>query len=472
MRAMTTAQASPSSAGHNTAEVRRVLWRVLVLNAIVAAAKLVIGIMTGAVAMIADGFHSSMDASSNVLGLVGIKLAAQPPDEEHPYGHRRFETLATLGLGGLLLVAAWEILQTLIERLLQGGEPEVTALSFAVMIATILLNVGVTIYERRRGHALRSEILLADASHTASDVFVSLSVIASLAASAAGYPVADIAVALVIVVVIGRTGFGIIGRSSDVLADRQTLDPGDVAHLLDAVPGLEEVVRVRSRGPSDAIHMDIDARINPSVTTDHAYAIAKEMKGRVRAAYPDVEEIQVNFAPQRNAPTDYALEARAVADALGLGVHEIVAVPQQDGIALEMHVEVGPGLSLSEAHRQASELEARLKARLPVIRTVMTHIEPANAHGSALVLTQAALDLRDKALARARELFPTAEWANPMLRLALGGYALTMVGRLPGSVSVDEAHGVAEQVESALRAEMPQLQRVTIHTEPLEHPGG
>src|SRR5690606_14887469 len=108
MRAMTTAQASPSSAGHNTAEVRRVLWRVLVLNAIVAAAKLVIGIMTGAVAMIADGFHSSMDASSNVLGLVGIKLAAQPPDEEHPYGHRRFETLATLGIGGLLLVAAWE----------------------------------------------------------------------------------------------------------------------------------------------------------------------------------------------------------------------------------------------------------------------------------------------------------------------------------------------------------------------------
>lgn len=446
------------------------LWQILALNVAVAVAKLAIGIMTGAVAMIADGFHSSMDASSNVIGLVAIKLAAQPPDEDHPYGHRRFETLATLGIGGLLLVAAWEILQTLIDRLLKGGEPEVTPISFAVMIATIAVNLFVTIYERRRGHALRSEILLADASHTASDVLVSLSVIASLAASAAGYPAADIVVALIIVLVIGRTGFGIIGQSSSVLADRQTLDPADVARLLNEVPGLEEVVRVRSRGPSDAIYVDIDARINPSVTTDHAYAIAKEMKERLQAAYPEIAEVQVNFAPQRNAPTDYALEARAVADGLGLGVHEIVAVPDQDGVALEMHVEVRPGLSLNEAHRQVSELETRLKERLPSVRAVLTHIEPTNAHGSALVLTQAALDLRDKALKRSRELFPNAEWANPTLHLIPGGYALTIYCRLPGSASVDEAHSVAEQVESALRTEMPQLQRVTIHTEPLEQP--
>src|SRR5690554_6122942 len=197
-------------------EIRRVLWGVLVLNMLVAGAKMITGILTGAVAMIADGFHSSMDASSNIVGLVGTKIAAQPPDEEHPYGHRRFETLATLAIGGLLLVAAWEILQTMVDRLLYGGEPNVTPLSFVVMISTMVINLGVTIYERRRGHALRSDILLADAAHTASDFFVSLSVLVSLALSALGYAWADIAIALLIVVVIGRVGLGIIRQTSNV----------------------------------------------------------------------------------------------------------------------------------------------------------------------------------------------------------------------------------------------------------------
>lgn len=469
---MTTTQASSDHSAHNTAEVRQVLWRVMILNIVVAVAKLAAGIVTGAVSMIADGFHSSVDASSNVIGLVDTRLAAQPPDEDHPYGHRRFETLATLAIGGMLLVAAWEILQALLERLLQGGEPDVTPLSFGIMIATIVVNLGVTLYERRRGQALRSSILLADAAHTSTDVFVSLSVIASLAASALGYPIADVVVALVIVVVIVRTGLGIIRQSSSVLADRQTLNPSEVTALVSDVPGLDEIVRVRSRGPADSIYVDIDARINPSVTADHAYAIAKEMKRRIRDTYSDIEEIQVHFAPQPHARTDYALEARAVADGLGLSVHEIVAAPQQNGIALEMHVEVAPGLTLEEAHRQVTELEARLKERVPTVHTVLTHIEPADAHGAPLVLTEAALELRDQAFQRAQDLFPHAEWANPTLRLALGGYALTILCRLPGDVGVDEAHQVAERVESTLRAEMPQLQRVTIHTEPLEHAHG
>src|SRR5690606_19535007 len=99
---MTASQTFSQTHTQNTAQVRQVLWRVLVLNVVVAAAKLAVGILTGAVSMIADGFHSSVDASSNVIGLVGTRLASQPPDDDHPYGHRRFETLATLAIGGML----------------------------------------------------------------------------------------------------------------------------------------------------------------------------------------------------------------------------------------------------------------------------------------------------------------------------------------------------------------------------------
>jgi cation diffusion facilitator family transporter len=457
---------------NHTRAVRRVLWIILVLNALVAAAKLVTGLLTGTVAMIADGFHSSMDASSNVVGLVGIQLAAQPPDEDHPYGHRRFETLATLAIGGLMLVAAWEILQTMLDRVLNGGQPDITPISFVVMIGTMAINLGVTIYERRRGRALKSDILLADASHTASDFYVSLSVLVSLAVVALGYPWIDVVVALLIVVVIGRVGLGIIGQTSNVLADQQTLDSGAVKNLLGDVPGIEEIVRVRSRGPADAVYVDVDARINPAVTTDHAYAIAKAVKERVQEAYPEVEEVQVNFAPQRSASTDYTLEARAVADALGLGVHEVVPVPMRDGIGLEMHVEVQPGLTLGEAHRQVTELEHRLKTQIPRLRDVLTHIEPASAHGAPLTQTQVALDLRDQALDCANRLYPDANWHHVSVRLALGGYALTMHCHLPAACSVEEAHAIAEHVETCIRNELPQVQRVTIHTEPPDAESG
>jgi divalent metal cation (Fe/Co/Zn/Cd) transporter len=163
---------------------------------------------------------------------------------------------------------------------------------------------------------------------------------------------------------------------------------------------------------------------------------------------------------------DYTLEARAVADALGLSVHEVIAVPVRDGVALEMHVEVQPGLTLGEAHRQASELEHRLQTHLPRVREVLTHIEPANEQGAPLTQTQAALDLRDLALTVANDLYPAANWHHATVRLALGGYAIMMHCHLPSTVSVEEAHVIAEQVETAIRTQLPQIQRVTIHTEP------
>lgn len=451
-----------------TQAVRRVLWVVLILNIVVAATKLVTGIITGTVAMIADGFHSSMDASSNVIGLVGVQMAAQPPDEDHPYGHRRFETLATLGIGGLLLVAAWEILQTMLERLLSGGEPQVTPVSFAIMVGTILINLAVTVYERRRGRALNSTVLMTDASHTASDFFVSLSVLVSLAAAALGYPWFDLVIALFIVGVIGRVGIRIVTQTGNILADQQTLDPDTITALLTDVPGLEETTRVRSRGPVDAVHVDIDTRIKPAITTNHAYAIESTIKERIRDVFPQVEEIQVHFAPQREPSSrpDYTLEARAVSDALGLNIHEVIPVPTEDGVTLEMHVEVQPGLTLGEAHRQVSEFEQRLIHAIPSVREVLTHIEPANAHGAPLTQTQAALALRDQAVAIANVLYPDANWHRAAIRLALGGYALTMHCHLPPLVSVEEAHTIAEHVETRIRSELPLVQRVTIHTEP------
>ena len=147
-------------------QVERVLWIVLALNLMVAAAKFFYGLASGSASMQADGIHSVFDSLGNVIGLIGISLAARPADDGHPYGHSKFETYGSLAIGVLLLVAAFEVGTSAVAKLAsQSYTASVTPVSFAVMVGTLAVNVGVTMYERRAGRRLHSEILAADAAH-------------------------------------------------------------------------------------------------------------------------------------------------------------------------------------------------------------------------------------------------------------------------------------------------------------------
>ena len=141
-------------------QVERVLWIVLALNLMVAAAKFFYGLASGSASMQADGIHSVFDSLGNVIGLIGISLAARPADAGHPYGHSKFETYGSLAIGVLLLVAAFEVGTSAVAKLAsQSYTASVTPVSFAVMVGTLAVNVGVTMYERRAGRRLHSEIL-------------------------------------------------------------------------------------------------------------------------------------------------------------------------------------------------------------------------------------------------------------------------------------------------------------------------
>jgi cation diffusion facilitator family transporter len=449
-------------------QVRRVLRRVLVANAFVAAAKLIIGVLTGTLAMVADGFHSTMDASSNLIGMAAASIAGQPPDADHPYGHRRFETLATLAIGGLLLVAAWEILTTALDRLLNGSTPDVSPLSFAVMIITMVINIGVVLYETAQGRRLRSDVLLADAAQTRVDIFISLSVIGSLIFTLLGVTWADTIVALLIVVLIGRTAFTILQQTTQVLADRAALDPEAVQRVVEGVAGVESVSRIRSRGPSDAVHADVEVRVQPATTTERASAIAGEIQTRLKESLSGVAEVQVQVQPHYATPPDRAIAVRSVADALGLAVHEVTEMVTPEGIALEMHVEVSPLLTLAAAHAQVTDLEDRVRATMPEICNVITHIEPASRQADVVLHSGSAIVLREQALQVARRTYPDAVWGDATVRMVAGGYAVMLRCALPGSMSVQEAHTIAEQVETHIRSEVAFVQRVTIHTEPAD----
>lgn len=277
-------------------QVKRVLWQVLMLNLLVAAAKIIAGILSGSISMLADGFHSAMDASSNVIGLVGATIAGRPPDGNHPYGHHKYETFATLVIGLLLLLTSWNVLKSVITRLFQGSTPEITIISFLVMIITIGINLLVTAYEKRQGCQLNSSLLLADAAHTKSDIFVSLSVLASLIAVTAGWLWIDVAVALVIVVVIGHTGWKIVRRASDELADSATVDAALVERVALSVEGVQSCHKIRSRGTDQALHVDLHIQVDGQMPLQEAHRLGHLAQDQLKKKLGAVD-IMVHVEP-------------------------------------------------------------------------------------------------------------------------------------------------------------------------------
>lgn len=274
--------AQPAQPNSVSVAVNRVLWQTLALNLLVAGAKIAVGLATGAISMLADGFHSAMDASSNVIALIGSTVAGQPPDSNHPYGHQKYETFATLGIGLLLLFTSWNVLKSVLARLVEGGSPEVTTLSFGVMLVTLAINLAVSSYERHKGKQLHSSLLLADADHTRSDIFVSLSVIISLVAVRLGWLWMDALVALVIVFVIGRTGWQIVRRASEVLSDCAVIDATQVEDIVTSVEGVQSCHKIRSRGTDHATHLDLHIQVDGHMPLAHAHYLGHQAEDRLR----------------------------------------------------------------------------------------------------------------------------------------------------------------------------------------------
>ncbi|MCH9647538.1 MAG: cation diffusion facilitator family transporter [Deltaproteobacteria bacterium] len=266
-------------------QVERTLKVVLVLNLLVAGTKLLLGLRIRSISMVADGFHSLIDTASNVVGLVGIAMAAQPPDEDHPYGHWKFETLAGLFIGGLLAMTAWEVLRSCFDRLLSGSVPEVSPASLVVMGVTVVINLAVSTYERRKGELLRSDILTADAVHTRSDVYVSLAVIGSLLAAQAGYPQLDLLAALVITGVIAHSAYLILKQNAGRLTDPALYPAEEIEELALTVPGVEGVHKVRTRHGREGGYADLHIQVRADLPIAEAHAIGHRVTDLLRQEY-------------------------------------------------------------------------------------------------------------------------------------------------------------------------------------------
>lgn len=279
--------------------IQRVVVTILWLNLVVAAAKAALGWWSGSLSVASDAIHSVLDAGSNVIGIVALRLAASPPDSEHPYGHRKIEIMAATLIGILIAGGSLRFGWSAIDALLHGRvAPRVGVFGFAVMGGTLLVNVFVATYEARRGRALKSPFLIADAAHTGSDVLVTLTVLVALAGTRLGAAWADPVGALAVLAVVARVAWRILSANLGILLDRAVIDPAAVQRIVLAVPGVASCHRVRSRGVEGAMLLDLHLLVDGDLTLRAAHDISHAVEDALRAGLPGIADVTIHIEPE------------------------------------------------------------------------------------------------------------------------------------------------------------------------------
>jgi cation diffusion facilitator family transporter len=277
--------------------VVRVLNRVLVLNLAVAFAKIALGSYTGAVSILTDGFHSLTDSASNVVALVGVSIARRPPDKNHPYGHRKYETMASLGILVFLVLVLFEVLAAAYNRFMHGGTPRVFPEGIAIMAITLVVNLFVVVYEMREGNRLNSEVLRADAKHTRSDVMTSIAVLGALFGVWWGYPVFDPIAALFVAGFIGHACWAIAHDASRILSDEIVIDEENVRAVVQSVPEVLGCHQIRTRGSADHAFMDLHVWLDGQTSLESAHATSHVVKDRLMKRFPALADVVIHIEP-------------------------------------------------------------------------------------------------------------------------------------------------------------------------------
>jgi len=289
--------ATPTDARARTDAIRRVLVGILAANLAVVAVKAVIGARSGSLGILGSALDSAIDAANNVLALIVTAVAAKAPDEEHPYGHGKFETLGALAMVGFLCVSSFELLRGAVNRLTGfAPAPTVTDPQIIVLTGTLAVNAGVAWYERRRGRELESEILNADSDHTRADVVLTLGVIGAVLLARQGRRWVDPVIAIVVVAAILAVAYRILIRIVPVLVDERALPTGDIERVAREVDGVRGAYGIRSRAGAPVRYAELTIAVDGAATVAQAHGIADHVEGRLRHEL-GLHEVTVHVEP-------------------------------------------------------------------------------------------------------------------------------------------------------------------------------
>lgn len=288
----------------NYRKVQQVLLVILLANLLIAGTKIIAGSVIQSASMTADGFHSLSDGFSNIVGLIGAHFASQPEDDEHPYGHNKFETLAGLFISIMLLFAGGKVVLGAIERFKEPIVPEISTESLILLVATLVINIVVCVVEYRKGEELNSQILISDSMHTRSDIYISAGVLITLAGIRFGLPaVIDPIVSLAVAGFILHAGYEIFQETSGVLLDSVAVDSGAIREIVMGFEDARDVHDIRSRGSRNSLSIDLHITVDPKLDVETAHKLVHDIEDAVRGKFGAHAQVIAHVEPDEENGT-------------------------------------------------------------------------------------------------------------------------------------------------------------------------
>jgi cation diffusion facilitator family transporter len=448
-------------------EKSRVAAISMAASASMAAAKFVVGVAIGSIALVSEALHSSVDLAATVVTWMVVQVSDKPADEEHHYGHGKLESLSALGVIAMLYVLAGGILVASYGRLRDGAPPPtLSAIPFVVLLIDIAVNLWRALALRRTARATKSQALAADALHFASDVLGSIAVIIGLALSGLGYRWGDAAAAIGVALVISALGLRLARSTVETLLDRA---PDGVAEkataALKALPGIVDVERLRARMVGPTHFIDAIVQVPRTFPIDRVEAIKRQAQDAVTAALGDAD---LTFTAVPVARNNESIRERimVIARNSGLAIHHVTVHDLGGKLTVSIDLEVDGEMALNAAHDIAHEFERNIREEFGDVE-VDTHIEPLEPE--LPVGADAAPD-RVETIKTALSGF-AADGAihdihNVRVRDTDAGEIVNFHCRAAPSLSVTKVHDNVDAIERALRRAFPTVKRVISHAEP------
>ena len=286
----------------NYKKIKHVLWIILFANLAVAFIKIIIGTLIRSTSMTADGYHSLTDGSSNIVGLVGIYLASKPMDDNHPYGHRKFEMMAGLFIAGMLFLICGKIIVEAINRIINPVETEVTVISMISLLVTLIINVFVCVFEYGAGKKLNSQILVSDSMHTRSDVFVSFGVLATLICIRLGLPmIIDPIVSFVVAGFIIYAAIEIFKDNSSILLDKAVVDTKQLKDIAMEFDQVKDIHNIRSRGSINDLYIDMHIMTEPELSVEKSHKLTHNIEDKIKENINANAQLIAHIEPYRES---------------------------------------------------------------------------------------------------------------------------------------------------------------------------
>jgi len=434
-----------------------------------AVAKLVVGLIIGSLALISEALHSSVDVVATVITWMVVRVSDLPADEEHHYGHGKFESISALGVIALLYVLAGGILVESYSRLREGtNPPTISAVPFVVLLVDIAVNFWRARALHRAAQTTQSQALAADALHFASDVLGSIAVIIGLALAGLGFWWGDAAAAIAVAIMIAVLGFRMARSTVETLLDRAPEGASEVARsAIRSVPGVVDVQRLRARKVGATYFIDSIVKVPRTYPIDRIDQIKQKAQAAVAAALGDTD-LTFTAAPVALDNESVRERIMVIARNSGLAVHHVTVHDLSGRLIVSIDLEVDGDMALTAAHDIAHNVERNIRDEFGADVEVDTHIEPlepelpfgTDAPPDRIEIIRAALS---------RFAADTAihDIHNVRVRDTEAGEIVNFHCRAAPSMSVIKVHETVDEIERALRRAFPTVKRVISHAEPL-----